>query len=245
MLIKTIMSPARSLLLSFSALTLTACYAVVGPVGPDAPTPPAAAPVVTPRVAVPDPTTAPPPETTLAAEGFTLIDEEHGVKVYRREQRPGIELAGVGDLAASPERVQKVLIDYPNHPRWQKRLAENKILAAGQGFLDVYQRIAVPVIDDRDFTLHVTWGSEGEVLWMRFISAPDRGPPVVREAVRVTDHQGGWRLEPRDGGRATHAVYRFHMDLAGSVPSWLGKGRAAEDITHLFGNIEKQLPAYR
>lgn len=62
--------------------------------------------------------------------------------------------------------------------------------------------------------------------------------------VRVTAHEGGWRLEPIDGGKGTHAVYRFHLDLAGSVPSWMGKGQAASDIPELFTNITKQLPSY-
>jgi hypothetical protein len=238
------MRPARSLLLSLSALTLTACYAAQGPPPADAPTAPPAAAIAAPEKAA-APSTAPPNEGTLADEGFTLISDEHGVKVYRREKRPGIELAAVGDIAASPEQVRRVLIDYPSHPRWQPRLAENRVLASGEGSLDVYQRLSLPVLDDRDFTLHVTWGSEGEVLWMRFASAPDRGPPAVSGVVRVVDHDGGWRLEPRASGQRTHAVYRFHLDLAGSFPSWMGKGRAADDVTHLFDNIEKQLPAYR
>ncbi len=62
--------------------------------------------------------------------------------------------------------------------------------------------------------------------------------------VRVTAHEGGWRLEPIVGGKGTHAVYRFHLDLAGSVPSWMGKGQAASDIPELFTNITKQLPSY-
>lgn len=240
------MSPARSLLLlSSSALALTACYATQGPPAADAPTAPPAASIAALEKASASPATAPPREGALAEEGFTLISDEHGVKVYRREKRPGIELAAVGDIPAPPEQVRRVLIDYPSHPRWQPRLAENRVLASGEGFLDVYQRLSLPVLDDRDFTLHVTWGSEGEVLWMRFVSASDRGPPAVSGVVRVVDHEGGWRLEPREGGKATHAVYRFHLDLAGSFPAWMGKGRAADDVTHLFGNVEKQLPAYR
>jgi hypothetical protein len=54
-------------------------------------------------------------------------------------------------------------------------------------------------------------------------------------------HQGSWRLEPIDGGRATHAVYQFHLDLAGSFPSWMGRGKAGKDLPHLFDNIRKQL----
>jgi hypothetical protein len=62
---------------------------------------------------------APAPASALAGEGFALIFDEKGVKVYRREKRPGIELAAEGNIAASPERVRRILVDYPSHQRWQ------------------------------------------------------------------------------------------------------------------------------
>jgi hypothetical protein len=192
-----------------------------------------------------DKTGAPAPASALASEGFVFIGEDKGVKVYRREKRHGIELAAEGNLAASPERVRRVLTDYPSHQKWQKHLKENRILGKGDNFLDVYQRLDLPVLDDRDFTLHVTWGNESDVHWMRFATANEKGPAPVKGVVRVTDHEGGWRLEPTEGGKGTHAVYRFYLDLAGSFPAWMGKGQATSDIPELFVNITKQLPNYR
>jgi Polyketide cyclase / dehydrase and lipid transport len=217
-------------------LTVAATVALAG-AGPPTKTASAEAPPP-PRLA------APPPASALAGEGFTLIAEEKGVKVYRREKRPGIELAAEGNLPASPERVRRVLIDYPKHKSWQKHLKENRVLARGDGFLDVYQRLDLPVLDDRDFTLHVTWDDDGAIPWMRFAADNARGPAPVPGVVRVTRHEGGWRLEPADGGKSTHAVYRFYLDLAGSFPAWMGKGQAASDIPELFANIGKQLPNY-
>jgi hypothetical protein len=189
-------------------------------------------------------TGAPAPASALAGEGFTLIGEEKGVKVYRREKRPGIELAAEGNFNATPDRVRRVLIDYPSHRKWQKHLKENRILGRGEGSLDVYQRLDLPVLDDRDFTLHVTWGDEAGVHWMRFATANERGPAPIKGVVRVTDHEGGWRLEPTGEGKSTHAVYRFYLDLAGSFPAWMGKGQATSDVPELFANIAKQLPSY-
>ena len=63
---------------------------------------------------------------------------------------------------------------------------------------------------------------------------------------RRARHAARGRLAPRahlDGGTATHAVYRFYLDLAGSFPAWMGKGQAASDVPELFANITKQLPA--
>ena len=226
------MRPSRPHLALLASAALVGLSSLAGAAPPDSAPPPG-------RVG------APPAASALVGEGFVLVGEEKGVKIYRREKRPGIELAAEGTLGAAPERVRRVLIDYPSHQRWQKHLKENRVLARGDGFLDVYQRLDLPVLDDRDFTLHVTWGNDAEVFWMRFAVANERGPAPVRGVVRVTEQEGGWRLEPADGGMATHAVYRFHLDLAGSFPSWMGKGQATSDLAELFGNITRQLPSYR
>jgi hypothetical protein len=218
-----------SALLATAVLALGASQAGAGP------------PEVAPT---PSPTNAPREASALIGEGFLLIGEDKGVKVYRREKRPGIELAAEGKIPGSPERGRRVLTDYPSHQRWQKHLKENRVLARGDGFLDVYQRLGLPVLDDRDFTLHVTWGNDAAIFWMRFAIANERGPAPVRGVVRVTEQSGGWRLEPADGGAATQAVYRCHIDLAGSFPSWMGKGQATSDLPELFASITKQLPIY-
>jgi hypothetical protein len=205
---------------------------------------PAAPASAAPSVAAPLAVRAPAPASALPGEGFASLGEERGVKIYRREKLPGIELAAEAVLKGTPDQVRRVLLDYPNHKRWQKHLKENKVLAKSDSSLDVYQRLSLPVLDDRDFTVHVTWGSEGSVLWTRFAVANDRGPAPVSGVVRVTAHRGSWRLEPINGGKATHAVYRCHIDLAGSFPAWMGKGQATSDLPELFENITRELPRY-
>jgi len=180
----------------------------------------------------------------LASAGFYPIGEGHGVKVYRRDQGRGIELGAEGDIAAPPERVLRVLLDYGNHPKWVKGLAESTVLDRRDGALDVYQRLKLPVLDERDFTLHVTWGGDGDARWLKF-DAAKTGPPPKDGVVRVTTHSGEWRLQPIDGGTATHAVYRFHLDLAGSFPAWMGRGRAGKDVPNLFVHIRDQLQYYK
>jgi hypothetical protein len=187
---------------------------------------------------------APAPASALASEGFTLVGEEKGVRVHRRERRVGVEYAAEASLPAPPDQVRRALLDYASHQQWQKRLKENKVLARGADALVVYQRLALPVVDDRDFTLQVTWGAEGPILWTRFAVANERGPKPVSGVIRVTSHEGGWRLEP-DGGKATRAVYRFHFDAAGSIPSWLGKGQAKDDIVDYVERLRQELPKYR
>ncbi len=197
-----------------------------------------------PLVTPPQPAGLPPPASALASEGFESLGEQRGFRVYRRKKQAGVELAVEGLLAGSPERVQRVLVDYPGHRRWQKHLVDQRILARGEGFLDVYERLELPVLDDRDFAAHVTWGREGDLCWMRFVAAIEGGPPLVPGVVRVTSHSGSWRLEPADGGRRTRAVYRFHIDLAGSFPMWLGSSQATNELPDFFEAIDRELPRY-
>jgi hypothetical protein len=183
--------------------------------------------------------------TLAGASGFYPIVEDRGVKVYRRDQQRGIELGAEGDIPAPPDVVLKILTDYASHPKWVHNLAESRVLARQDHGLDVYQRLDLPFIEDRDFTLHVTWGGEGGARWLRFNTANQRGPGPQHKVIRVNTHEGGWILEPTDGGRSTHAVYQFHLDLAGSFPSWMGKGRAGKDLPGLFENVRKQVQYYR
>ena len=178
---------------------------------------------------------------SLQTEGFYPIEERHGVKVFRRDGARGIELGAEGDFDAPPARVLEVLLDYANHPRWVRGLKESRILERGKDWLDVYQRLDLPVLDDRDFTLHVTWGERADGKWLRFTAANERGPAPAKGVVRVPLHDGEWQLAPTDGGRATHAVYHFHLDLAGSFPAWMGRGKAGRDVPNLFESIRAQL----
>jgi hypothetical protein len=187
---------------------------------------------------------APAPASALASEGFKLLAEEKGVRVHNREKRSGIEFAVEASLPAPPEQVRRALLDYANHRKWQDHLRESKILAHDADALLVYQRLELPVIDDRDYTLKVTWGAEGPIQWMRFALANERGPKPVSGVVRVTAHEGSWRLEP-EGEKGTRAVYRFHLDVAGSVPSWLGKGQAKDNIVDFFVRLKREVPKYR
>ena len=183
---------------------------------------------------------------SLTSEGYQSIRDEHGVRVYRRTARKTIDLGAEGRIEAPPAVVRAALLDYENHPRWLDSLAESHVLTRAADSLDVYQRLALPVIADRDYTLHVTFGDSGaEMCWLRFRAVMDRGPAPRPRIVRVSRNEGSWRLYALDGGAATYAVYQFSLDLAGRFPAWLGNGRAAHDVVALFDKVRDQTRYYR
>jgi hypothetical protein len=174
------------------------------------------------------------------APGYKHVGGKSGVEVYRQMQSPVIELLAEGEIDAPPSVVRDVLIDYPNARKTSDHVAESRILAGGQRQLTVYQRLNLPVISDRDFTLHAAWGERGEITWVRFSVDNAHGPAARDGIVRVQTLNGGWDLRPLRGGTATLAVYHVQIDLAGDVPMWMVSGGAAKDLPKLFDNVRQQ-----
>ena len=180
----------------------------------------------------------------LAESGFSPVGNAKGVQVFRHAGKD-IELGAEADIAAPPAVVRRVLLDYAHHPNWVHGLVESRILSSSSAALDVYQRLTLPVLADRDYTLHVTWGTDGDRLWLRFGAIRLGGPAAIQGVIRVRVNDGSWQLSPINGGKGTHAVYRFRLDLAGDFPAWMGKSRAAKDVPELIENIRGQSQYYR
>jgi len=175
---------------------------------------------------------------------FHQMAQEHGVTVYKNDRMSGIALTAEGDLPESPDKVRRVLTDYASHPKWNKHLKESRVLSHGDDWLLVYQRLKLPMLDDRDFTLKVRWGRKDTAEWLEFRADNADGPRPRDGVVRINTHEGLWELTPIDGGRRTHARYFFHLDLAGSLPGWMARGKAGKDVPHLFDQIRDQLKYY-
>jgi uncharacterized protein YndB with AHSA1/START domain len=177
----------------------------------------------------------------LVQQGFERVGENKGVVVYRKANTKTIELGAEGELPAPPARVLALLTDYEHHRRWVKNLAESQVLGRSDGSIDVYQRLSLPVVSDRDFTLHVTFGEEGEVRWVRTRTDNSKGPPPKSGVVRISTNECEWRLEPTADGKRTIATYRLNLDLGGSIPGWIARDHALRDVPGLFEAMRKEL----
>lgn len=177
--------------------------------------------------------------------GYVRVAQEGGVTVYRKEGTPLIDILAEGVIPAPPERVREVLLDYPRHPEFLQRIPEVRVLARDPGSMLVYQRIDLPVLADRDMVLRVTWGEgPGGALFTHFASVGAEAPvPPRRGLVRVTTHEGGWRLRPISvaGRPATLARYQMHIDLGGSLPLWMARSQAGKDVPGLFAAISARV----
>src|SRR4051812_38735181 len=104
---------------------------------------------------------------SLVEPTYERIGSHDGVDVYLHKDGDTLELAAVGEVDAPPAEVQAALLDYGDHARINAHLGESRVIARRSGEEVVYQRLKMPVISDRDFTLRVTW-TEGSARGLRF-----------------------------------------------------------------------------
>jgi hypothetical protein len=176
-----------------------------------------------------------------AVPGYKHVGGHSGVEVYRQMQSPDIDLLAEGDIDAPPSMVRDIVLDYQNASKLSDHVAESRVLSAKAGETVVYQRLKLPVVSDRDFTLRTVYGERNGMMWTRFVVDNSRGPEQRDQIVRVSTLNGGWDLTPTHDGHGTHAVYRVRINLAGSVPRWMVSGGAAKDLPKLFEGVRHRV----
>jgi hypothetical protein len=133
--------------------------------------------------------------------------------------------------------VYAALLEYERQVGKIGRVSEATVLSRGPNALDVYERLNLPIIRDRDFVLRVKHGEDVTRRWITYRAVSDRGPGPRGGIVRVVRHDGQWELLPAQDGRATLARNEFRINLGGMVPLWMAKARAGREIPQLFSEI--------
>ena len=172
--------------------------------------------------------------------GAAPVYREAGVAVWCDRDAAVLSVTAVGDFAAPPDAVLAVIVDYDRPEPLADAARETRVLARADHTLLVYQRLGLPLVADRDYTMTVSWGEEGQARWARFATANDAGPPPRPGVVRVPLHEADWRLVPGARG-GTHATYALRLDLGGSLPRWLADGPTARHVPALFAAISRVL----
>ncbi|WP_434347030.1 START domain-containing protein [Myxococcus virescens] len=174
----------------------------------------------------------------------TVAEKPYVVKV---RARPGSEAKDVwaeGELAASAADVQAVLRDVDAYRHWMPYVKESRILKdlPDEGQL-TYTKLDLPVVSSRDYICNVVLESRlaedgSGVFAQRWQATPD-AIPQRRGTVRIRLNEGSWRVEPRGEGKS-HAVYRFTVDPAGSIPGFLARMGQKDAVEDTFRAVEKR-----
>jgi len=175
----------------------------------------------------------------LSTEGYEQISRKLGVTVYKHRTSDIITLGADAVIQAPPDEVLRAVLDYKGQVGVVKRLSESRVLASGPGWLRVYQRLNLPVIDDRDFTLHVAYWNDGGTRWVSYRVAPRVGPAPRPGIVRVAYHSGSWQMVPTDGGRATRVRFMTSIDMGGWLPKWLARSGSGKEVPEVFASMRQ------
>jgi hypothetical protein len=194
--------------------------------------------------------------STISADtGWQKADDKGGVALYSRTRvGTGLkEFKGTGIISASPLAVEKVLEDVENYTTFMPYVAEARVISKDGTECVTYQRLTLPMVSNRDYTVRVQHGtakSPAGALCYRdtWETANDAGPAEKHGLVRVKVNEGSWLLEPASpAGDITQATYQIYTDSGGAVPAFLANKASQLVIPKLFEAIRKQVqdPKYQ
>jgi hypothetical protein len=159
-----------------------------------------------------------------SAGGWEKIDEEDGIRVFRKEMpgSPLVAFRGEGMVYSPIEKILWVLADDAHRAQWTDRLEKSRVLEQrSQSESIIYQHYGMPFpVSDRDYVYYgrATRNAAGGVtIDLRSVTHP-KAPPTV--GVRAKLMFGRYTLIPK-GRSATFVVVEMHTDPMGSIPSWL------------------------
>jgi len=190
---------------------------------------------------------APLPAAEKASGGDWVEEAKGDGVVIHSRARAGSDLKefrGIGMIDAPPNVVFAVLDDTESYPQFMPYTSECKILKREKNTVLAYQRLDLPFVSDRDYTLrskHDVWrGPDGPIYRIRWEPANNLGPAEKPGVSRVNLCEGGWLLEP-DANGGTRAVYSIFTDNGGALPSFLSNNASRIAIRKLFDAIRERV----
>jgi carbon monoxide dehydrogenase subunit G len=183
-----------------------------------------------------------------ADTGWQRLDDKDGVALYSRARLgSGIkEFKGTGVIDAPPAVVEKVLADVTDYTTFMPYVTESRVISQTGNETVTYQRLDVPFVSNRDYTVRVDHGTVktpagGLIYRDSWQTANDAGPAERHGLVRVKVNEGSWLLEPvGPTGDTTQATYQIYTDSGGTLPSFLANRGCQLVIPKLFEALRKQ-----
>jgi hypothetical protein len=125
---------------------------------------------------------------------------------------------------APPDAVFRAAMRRNTYKHTSKYLVEYRVIKTPQASVwYVYQRLSIPFLDDRDYTLryeamHDSLEGSSSIIWT---IANDKGPPPEKGVVRIGVSRGAIAMIPEEQSARTRLIYTMYADPGGSVPGWL------------------------
>jgi hypothetical protein len=167
-----------------------------------------------------------------------------GLIIYSRTRAGSSlkEFKTVGMIDALSSAVFAVLNDVEAYPSFMPYTSDCSVLKRTGDCTIAYQRLALPLVSDRDYTLRSehskTTGPNGPIYRIQWEPANGLGPAEKPGVQRVNICEGGWLIEP-DGAGATRATYIIYTDSGGAIPAVIANSGSRTAIRKMFAAIRK------
>jgi hypothetical protein len=154
------------------------------------------------------------------------------------------EVRGIGIIDAPSWVVKNVIDDVVRYKDFMPYTKASTVISTHDGYVVSYQRLATPVVDDRDYTIKIFDESredaQGKVIWKnRWSEANKLGPKPIDGVARVGVNEGYWILEDADNGLHTRATYYVYTSPGGSIPTFVVNMANAQAVPELFRAVSK------
>lgn len=163
------------------------------------------------------------------------------------------EVLGKGSFDAPPWVIKNVIDDVGRYSSFMPYTEKSTIESQGDGWMISYQRLAIPLADDRDYVIKLFDESHedatGKVVWKNrwTTDGAKGGPKPVDGVVRILINEGYWQLEDLDGGKHTKITYYVYTSPGGAMPAFLVNAANTQAVPDLFKAVAKasQDPRYQ
>lgn len=156
---------------------------------------------------------------------FDFVEEVGGIRVESREVKDSsfTELRLSTTSPKSVEALCAAAFGDGSIPPGDPYLRERRVLSTASDERVTYDRVAPPVISERDYALRVRRVRDGAACVVRFELANEVAPPPVRGRVRLSRLAGTWRFVRAANGQ-TEVTYTAHSEPGGDVSAFIAEG---------------------
>jgi hypothetical protein len=182
----------------------------------------------------------------LAAPVWTQVERNPRIQLEKRDVRGSDypELRLQAHSRASPEQLAAA-IWLKHDGKYEKMKSLSRTLLETPTDRRRYERLATPVIADRDYIVHqrLLIDRATNVYQMIYAAETDAAHPPQPGFVRVEKMSGTWTFEPAEGG-GTDVTYICHSDPAGNLPAFLARGAQIDAAKVVWAEVEADALAH-
>lgn len=171
----------------------------------------------------------------MSSGGWDKVSDKDGILIERLLHEGGLyEIRATVHAPVTPAQFAETLWKHEDYPSFVPYLKSLKTIKTSGNERWNYEQVHMPVVSDRDYTVHLTRGEPDRasgVTQIQFVSANEVGPPPLKDHVRIERIKGSWTIEPAEGG--CDVTYDLFSDPGGGVPLWIINS-AQKDATRDF-----------